>query len=101
MGRKVLARHPGVGEGLFHSFTSAGEGQLWLGWAGIGWDGIGWEAQGGLVGCFAHSCVLPLPPPSPSHLQGVLIKAETAKGEKSVLANKLFAVYEQVKAELE
>lgn len=87
-GRKVLARHMGISEGLFHSFTSAG-------------DGMGFGAQGGLVGCFAHSCVLPLPPPSPSHLQGALIKAETVKGEKTVLANKLFAVYEQVKAELE
>lgn len=71
-----------------------------MGWEGMGWDGIGFEAQGGLVGCFAHPCVLPLHPPSPSHLQGALIKAETAKGEKTVLANKLFAVYEQVKAEL-
>lgn len=52
------------------------------------------------MGCFAHPCVLPLHPPSPRHLQGALIKAETAKGEKTVLANKLFAVYEQVKAEL-
>lgn len=52
------------------------------------------------MGWFAHSRVLPLPLPSPSHLQGALIEAETAKGEKSVLANKLFAVYEQVKAEL-
>lgn len=96
VGRTVLARQPGAGEGLFHSFSS-GRAAL----AGLGWAGLGWEAQGGLVGCFARSCVLPLPPPSPSHLQGALIKAETAKGEKSVLANKLFAVYEQVKAELE
>lgn len=60
---------------------------------------MGWDLKL-REGCFARSCVLPLPPPSPSHLQGALIKAETAKGEKTVLANKLFAVYEQVKAEL-
>lgn len=94
--RKVLERHPGIGEGLFRSFSSAGEGQL-----GMGWDGTGFKAQGRLMGCFAPLCVLPLPPPSPSHLQEALIKAKTAKGEKTVLANKLFAVYEQVKAELE
>lgn len=39
--------------------------------------------------------------PPPCHLQRTLIRAETAKREKNVLANKLFAVYKQVKAELE
>lgn len=37
-----------------------------------------------------------LPQPSAS-----ITRAGTAKGEKTVLANKLFAVYEQAKAELE
>lgn len=64
----------------------------------MGWDGklwVGW--WGGLLICvpFPHR----LPPPC--HLQRTLIRAETAKGEKNVLANKLFAVYKQVKAELE
>lgn len=64
----------------------------------LGWDGklrVGW--WGGLPACVPFPRCLP----PPSHLQGALIRAETAKGEKTVLTNKLLAVYEQVKAELE
>ena len=51
----------------------------------------------GFVACAPFPCRLP----PPSCLQGALIRAEIAKEEKIILANKLFAVYEQVKAALE
>lgn len=95
--RQVLAR---FGEGLFRSFTSAGEGQPRAGGrepAGMGWVGV---LRVGRWGGFSLVCPSFTTSP-PSHLQGALIRAETAKREKPVLANKLFAVYEQVKAELE
>ena len=66
----------------------------------MGWDGMGSSGWAGGVLCslVCPSLTTSLPP---GICKGLLFRAERAKGEKTVLANKLFAVYEQVKAELE
>lgn len=82
--RQVLARHPWFGEGLFRSFTPAGEGEPWLGGSRLqskepcrdGKVTVG--CWGGLLTRVPFSCHLP----SPAICEGLLLGQGQQRGRK-------------------